>query len=157
MHLLKFEPWMGVAMYMHEVIIISLLFFILLSFLFWAISVFPMWGKGGYEKLTSRRGVARTIFSFVFLTVEWQLPSFASIGQTDLCNQIQVPKDDGTWKPLILRPGAKRDLLNPAKIDRPKNPLHTYHIFLTNQTTDPPVKLTDLLKFHVTVLRSTFW
>jgi hypothetical protein len=27
MHLLTFEPWMGVAMYMHEVIIISLLLF----------------------------------------------------------------------------------------------------------------------------------
>ncbi len=60
------------AMYMHEAIIISLLFLIFLSFLFLGISVFPMRGKkGGYEKLTSRRGVARTIFFFFFLTVEW--------------------------------------------------------------------------------------
>ncbi len=120
--------WGVVAMYMHEAIIIShLLLFSFFSFFLGDFSVSHV-RERWVRKTNFAKGSCKYNFFFFFLTVEWQLPSFASIGQTDLCNQIQVPKEDSTWKPLILRPGSKRDLLNPAK-NRPTKNLYTTTIY----------------------------
>lgn len=128
-HLLEFEPWMGGCGHVHAWINYnfssSFLFFLFFFLGDFSVShVRERWVR----KTNFAKGSCKYNFFFFFLTVEWQLPSFASIGQTDLCNQIQVPKEDSTWKPLILRPGSKRDLLNPAK-NRPTKNLYTTTIY----------------------------